>query len=173
MRILIAACVLAVSPSFASAQITAPVSAMSAADPVAAINATLDAFNHAASVADGPRYFGLLAKDAVFIGTDASERWTVPEFRAYAEPYFAKGHGWTYIPRTRHVVIADIPCKCVATFDETLDNASYGTTRGTGTLVLEGGSWKIEQYALTIPIPNDLARTIVPQIQAFEKTKTP
>ncbi len=173
MRILIAACLLAVSPSFAFAQVTAPASAMNAEDPVAAINAALDAFNHAASVADGPRYFGLLAKDAVFIGTDASERWTVPQFRAYAEPHFAKGNGWTYIPRTRHVVIADIPCKCVATFDEILDNKSYGTTRGTGTVVFEGGSWKIQQYALTIPIPNDLARTIVPRIQAFEKPMTP
>lgn len=140
-------------------------------DPVPAINATLDAFHHAASVADGTHYFALFARDGVFIGTDAAERWTVPEFRAYAEPYFSKGRGWTYVPRIRHVVIADLPCRCVASFDELLDNSNYGTTRGTGTVVLENGTWKIAQYALTIPVPNDLARGIASQIKTFEQAQ--
>ena len=142
-------------------------------DPVPAINATLDAFHHAASIADGAHYFALFAANGVFIGTDASERWTVQQFRAYAEPYFSKGRGWTYVPRARHVVMADIPCHCVASFDEMLDNSSYGTTRGTGMLVLEAGSWKIAQYSLSIPIPNDLAPTIATRIKAFEKPQTP
>ena len=43
---------------------------------------------------------------AVFIGTDASERWSVDQFRAFAEPYFSKGTGWTYVPRDRHIVVA-------------------------------------------------------------------
>ena len=140
-------------------------------DPVPAINATLDAFHHAASVADAEHYFALFARDGVFIGTDASERWTVPQFRAYAEPYFSKGRGWTYVPRVRRVVVADLPCRCVASFDELLDNSSYGTTRGTGTVVLEDGSWKIAQYALTIPIPNDLARDFAARIKTFEQAK--
>ena len=140
-------------------------------DPVPAINATLDAFHHAASIADGAHYFALFARGGVFIGTDAGERWTVPEFRAYAEPYFSKGRGWTYTPRSRHVVLADLPCRCVASFDELLDNANYGTTRGTGALVLEDGSWKIAQYALTIPIPNDLARDVAARIKLFEQAR--
>jgi len=135
---------------------------------VAAINHTLDQLHDAASKADGARYFNLFSSDAVFIGTDASERWTIKEFRAYAEPYFAKGRGWTYKPRSRHVVVADIPCHCIAWFDELLDSESYGTSRGTGVLELKDGSWKISQYALTFPIPNDLAKEMTKEIRAFE-----
>lgn len=135
---------------------------------VAAINSTLDQLHDAASKADGARYFKLFADDAIYIGTDAGERWTIAQFRAYAEPYFAKGTGWTYKPRSRHVVVADVPCRCLAWFDELLDSKSYGTSRGTGVLALKGGSWKIEQYALTFPIPNDLAKGMTKEIQAFE-----
>lgn len=141
------------------------------ADPVPAINATLDAVHDAASKADGNRYFGLYSKDAIYIGTDAAERWTIAQFRAYAEPYFAKGKGWTYRPRERHVVVTDNPCKCIAWFDELLDSESYGTSRGTGVMVLEGGQWKVAQYALTFPIPNDLAHGFTEQIKAFEAKK--
>jgi SnoaL-like protein len=135
---------------------------------VGAINSTLDQLHDAASKADGARYFRLFADDAIYIGTDAAERWTIAQFRGYAEPYFAKGTGWTYKPRSRHVVVADIPCHCIAWFDELLDSKSYGTSRGTGVLSLKNGSWKIEQYALTFPIPNDLAKGMTKQIQAFE-----
>jgi hypothetical protein len=141
------------------------------ADPVPAINATLDAVHDAASEADGNRYFGLYSKDAIYIGTDAAERWTIAEFRAYAEPYFAKGKGWTYRPRERHVVVNDNPCECIAWFDELLDSESYGTSRGTGVMVLEEGQWKVAQYALTFPIPNDLAHGFTEQIKAFEAKK--
>lgn len=144
------------------------------ADPVPAINATLDAVHDAASKADGKRYFGLYSKDAIYIGTDAAERWTIAQFRAYAEPYFAKGKGWTYKPRERHIVVTANPCRCIAWFDELLDSESYGTSRGTGVLVLEDGTWKVAQYALTFPIPNDLAHGFTDQIKAFEaKAKAP
>jgi hypothetical protein len=147
-------------------------SADSAADQkVAAISATLDAFHAAAAKGDGKAYFDLFAPDGVFIGTDASERWTVEGFKAYALPLFAKGKGWTYVPRagTRHIALAQIPCGCIAQFDELLDNAAYGTSRGTGMLFLTPAGWKIEQYALTFPIPNDLAKDMTGKIKAFER----
>src|SRR6185503_3178798 len=74
-----------------------------AADPERAVARVLDDWHQAASVADGARYFGHMAEDAVYLGTDASERWTLPEFRSFCEPYFSKGVGWTYEPRERHV----------------------------------------------------------------------
>ncbi|MDH4384644.1 MAG: nuclear transport factor 2 family protein [Caulobacter sp.] len=138
------------------------------ADPVAAINVALDGLHDAASKADGPRYFALYTDDAIYIGTDAAERWTLSQFQAYANPYFAKGQGWTYLPRERHVVIAPLPCRCVAWFDELLDSKSYGTSRGTGMMVLTNGVWKVSQYALTFPIPNDLAKHMTDEIKRFE-----
>jgi hypothetical protein len=67
-------------------------------------------------------------------------------------------------PGTRH--IAFDPSGTVAWFDELLDNAHYGETRGTGVLRRIGGAWKIEQYHLTIPVPNALADTVVKMIRA-------
>lgn len=123
-----------------------------------AVAAVLDALHQAAAQADGAAYFDLFAPDAVYIGTDVSERWSLAEFRAYAEPYFARGRGWTYVPRERNVRIVDTPCGCVAWFDEVLDSRSYGTSRGTGVLVRdEHGRWRIALYALTFPVPNALA----------------
>lgn len=135
---------------------------------IKAINHTLDQLHDAASKADGKRYFSLFTDDAVYIGTDASERWSISEFREFAEPHFAKGEGWTYKPKTRHVFIPDIPCHCIAWFDEILDSETYGTSRGTGVLRLKDGLWKVAQYALTFPIPNDLAHGMTTEIKAFE-----
>ncbi|MDE2485801.1 MAG: nuclear transport factor 2 family protein [Alphaproteobacteria bacterium] len=136
----------------------------------AAVGKTLDAFHAAAARSDFKAYFDLFAPDGVFIGTDAHERWTVAQFKTYAKPAFAAHKGWTYVPRAgaRHVTIADIPCHCVAWFDELLDSKAYGTSRGTGVLVKGDHGWKIAQYALTFPIPNDLAKDMTGKIKAYE-----
>ena len=139
-----------------------------AATPEQDIAAVLDALHAAAAKADGPAYFALYTPDATYLGTDAAERWSLAEFKGYAMPYFAKGQGWTYVPRERHITIAPVACRCVAWFDELLDSQSYGTSRGTGTLVLTPDGWKVSQYALTFPIPNDLAHDMTDQIKAFE-----
>ncbi len=159
MRRALFALVLAAVALPASAQVPASVTK---------IDATLNELHDAASKADGARYFRLFTDNAVYIGTDAAERWTIKEFRAFAEPYFAKGTGWTYRPLKRNVVVADLPCECVAWFDELLDSQSYGTSRGTGVLVKKKGKWLISQYALTFPIPNDLSKGMTTQIKAFE-----
>ena len=130
--------------------------------------AVIDALHAAASSADGAAYFALFAPDARFIGTDATERWTLAEFRAYAEPYFARGQGWTYTPVERTVTLAPIQCMCIAWFDEVLDSQSYGVTRGSGVLRKTRAGWKIEQYVLSFAVPNDRARAVVEAIQAQE-----
>lgn len=134
-----------------------------------AVSAVLDALHHNASVADEEAYFTLFAPEGIFFGTDASERWTVEQFRAYAHRRFATGRGWTYVLRagTRHVEFD--PTGTVAWFDEILDNATYGETRGTGVLRLIDGNWKIAQYHLTIPIPNALADSVVGMIRGTEQ----
>ena len=130
--------------------------------------AVIDALHAAASSADGAAYFALFAPDARFIGTDATERWTLAEFRAYAEPYFARGQGWTYTPVERTVTLAPIQCMCIAWFDEVLDSQSYGVTRGSGVLRKTRAGWKIEQYVLSFAVPNHRARAVVEAIQAPE-----
>jgi hypothetical protein len=131
--------------------------------PRKAVEQVLDRFHQAAAKADGDTYFSLFAPEGIFIGTDATERWTVEEFRKYAMPHFSKGKGWTYVPKTRHVDLA--PGSEVAWFDEILASESYGTCRGSGVLRKVSGEWKVSQYHLTIPVPNELAAAVVKRIR--------
>ena len=137
------------------------------ADEANNVAGTLDALHVAASHAESKAYFDLFTEDAVFIGTDVNEYWTINEFKDFAEPYFSKGKGWTYVPRSRNITFSE--SGKMAWFHEILDNASYGTTRGTGVLILEEDNvWRIAQYHLTIPIPNELAGELTTQIKAKE-----
>ena len=68
-----------------------------------AVADTIDSFHDAASKADGERYFNLLADNAIFIGTDATERWNKTEFQTFANPWFSQGKGWTYHSSNRHI----------------------------------------------------------------------
>ena len=130
---------------------------------VPAIDDVLDAFHEAAAEADEERYFACLAPDAVFIGTAPGERWTGDDFREFVHGYFTEGKGWTYVPSERSVSVA--PDGGSAWFDERLDNDFYGECRGTGVLRLEGDRWVIAQYALCIPIPDEIASDVVALIQ--------
>lgn len=58
-----------------------------------------------------------------------------------------------------------------AWFDELLNNEAYGTSRGTGVLIRTGEGWKIVQYHLTFPIPNDLAGDFTAQIKKYEASE--
>ncbi|MFV1986429.1 MAG: nuclear transport factor 2 family protein [Gemmatimonadota bacterium] len=128
-----------------------------------AVEQVLDALHEAASDGDFDRYFGQYAQEFIFLGTDATERWDRAQFMEYARGPFSQGRGWTYTMIERHVYIA--PGGQAAWFDERLDNANLGETRGSGALVKEGGVWKVAQYNLTIPIPNELAREFAAKIR--------
>ena len=132
-----------------------------------AVDSVLSALHQAASEADWDRYFGLYAPDAVFFGTDATERWDLDAFRGYA----SNSTGWTYLMTERHVFVdAD---GNTAWFDERLRNARYGESRGTGVLVKGDSGWKIAQYNLTFPIPNNLAVEFTQRIIAQEAAGSP
>lgn len=126
------------------------------------INAVLDSYHTAAANGDWTTYFDLMSDDGVFLGSDASERWSKLEFQAYARAT----QGWVYTPQTRHVNLT--PDGDSAWFDEILRSESYGTSRGTGVLIRTTEGWKLSQYHLTFPIPNDLADQITTQIKEYE-----
>jgi SnoaL-like protein len=119
----------------------------------AEIARVLDDWHDAAARADEERYFSHFASYGVFLGTDGTERWTVPEFRAYAHPHFARGKAWSFRATRRVITFRDD----LAWFDEDLDTPNLGPSRGSGVLVREDpkGAWKIAQYNLSVPIPNE------------------
>jgi hypothetical protein len=127
----------------------------------------LDALHEAASNAQADRYFALFSQGAVFLGTDATERWSLEQFKAYTLPLFAQGRGWTYTPVQRHIAVAPDGW---AWFDELLENKKYGTCRGSGVLRQnDAGAWLIVQYDLSVPIPNDLLPHVAEEIRAMPK----
>jgi hypothetical protein len=115
-------------------------------------SSTLDRFHAAAAAADEAAYFAFFAEGGVFLGTDAKERWTVPEFRAYAHPRFASGKAWSFRATRRALTVRGD----VAWFDEELDTPNLGLARGSGVLVRGADrTWKVAQYNLSVPIPNE------------------
>jgi ketosteroid isomerase-like protein len=129
---------------------------------IVAINRVLDGYHAAAAEGDWDTYFAFMSDDGVFLGTDAGERWQKREFQDYA----SVSNGWIYTPETRNVNLT--PDGNSAWFDEILLSASYGTARGTGVLIKTSAGWKISQYHLTLPIPNELARKMTDEIKAYE-----
>ncbi|MBU1347646.1 MAG: nuclear transport factor 2 family protein [Alphaproteobacteria bacterium] len=141
------------------------------ATPEAQVAAVLDQLDAASRAADAEAYFALYTPDARFVGTDAGEHWTIGELRAYATPFFNQGRGWSYPATERHITIAPIECRCIAWFEEQLTNESYGRTRGSGMMRLTDDGWKIEQYVLSLAVPNDLASPIARIIKTYEAAK--
>lgn len=161
---ILAAALSAAVPAADEAALAAGADPVPAAVAVMEIGAVLDDWHDAAAKADEARYFGHFHHDAVFLGTDGSERWTLAEFRAYAAPHFAKGTAWTLAPRDRRVTLS--PDGKAAWFDEAVDSARYGPGRGSGVLVNDGRDWKIAQYNYSVPVPNDLLLKVVELIKA-------
>ena len=133
----------------------------SADDQRAAIDALIDGLHRDAHEGNFQTYFDRYTPDAVFLGTDKSERWTIEEFKVYAEPAFEDGHGWTYSVKERNWEGEGT----TRWFDEVLLNEKLGHCRGTGVVELIDGEWKIAHYALTMLVPNDIAAEVGAQTQ--------
>ena len=135
-----------------------------------AVGVVLDAWHAAAAAANEEKYFSYFAPEAVFLGTDATERWTRDEFRRFAHPFFAQGKAWSFKSVARWITIA--PGRNVAWFDEALATPNLGPCRGSGVLVATNAGWKIAQYNLSIPIPNDLVDEFKKRIEGYDKEKS-
>lgn len=104
-------------------------------------------------------YFDQMTDDSVFLGTDASERWTKAEFMEYAREPFSDGNGWTYKQIESHIAFDDD--RETAWADELLENEKYGILRGTSVLRKVNDRWKIAHYSLTFLVPNERAARVV------------
>ena len=129
------------------------------------INALLDGLHQDAHEGNFQSYFARYTSDAIFLGTDKTERWTIDEFKAYAKPAFADGNGWSYSVVERNWEgDGDIRW-----FDEILFNEKLGHCRGTGVVKLINNEWKIVHYALTMLVPNAIAAEVGAQTQEADK----
>jgi hypothetical protein len=144
--------------------------ALAAATNRSTVDGVLDDWHQAAAEADFERYFAHFHSDtSIFMGTDATERWTVAEFKPWAKPYFDRGRAWSFTPHNRFVYFS--PEGSMAWFDEELQTPNLGPSRGSGVLRHTPEGWKIEHYNLTIPIPNELVGRVVSQIDSTLKAQ--
>ncbi|MDX6190966.1 nuclear transport factor 2 family protein [Flavobacterium sp. Fl-318] len=127
------------------------------------INQILNSWHKAAADVKFDAYFDLMAEDAIFIGTDATENWVKPDFKTWAKPFFDKGTTWNFTTLERHIFF-DKSGK-TAWFDELL-NTQMKICRGSGVLVKVGKEWKIQHYVLSMTVPND-------EVDAAIKIKAP
>ncbi|HET6227354.1 MAG TPA: nuclear transport factor 2 family protein [Bacteroidia bacterium] len=122
------------------------------------VDQTLDQLNLMAANADFYTYFELFTPDAVFIGTDATEHWDKKSFMEWAKPRFDEKKTWHFESIDRHIY-----------FNKTLDFAWFDELlktrmkicRGSGVLIKQNNKWKIQQYVLSMTIPNSLTDTVV------------
>lgn len=130
------------------------------------IAAMLDSFNVAAANADYNRYFAFFSEDAVFMGTDATEHWDKQSYMAWAKPFFDRRRTWNFKSVERHIYFAK--SGDIAWFDELLDT-QMKICRGSGVVVKQNGQWRIEQYVLSMTIPNSQTKRIV-ELKSEEET---
>jgi len=114
------------------------------------INQALNHWHGLAAVGD-TTYFDFFTDDSYYLGTDATEVWSLQEFKDFALPHFRRGSAWRFKNKSRHVYFSDDGS--YAWFDETLDTW-MGMCRGTGVLTKTKDGWKLKHYSLTVLVPN-------------------
>jgi SnoaL-like domain len=124
--------------------------------PAGAVHMVLDRWHIAAARADENVFFKLMAADAIYVGTDVSERWSREEMRVWAKTYFDRNSAWDFLPHNRQVYLTEDGK--TAWFEENLDTW-MGPCRGSGVLTKnEKGQWLIKQYVLSVCLPNDAVK---------------
>lgn len=120
--------------------------------PAPAIHQLMDAWHKAAATADEDVFFGSMTAEAVYLGTDDSERWLRDELKQWSAKYFDQDSAWDFTPHDRELYFAEDGK--TAWFEEKLDTW-MGPCRGSGVVDLTANGWKIKHYNLAMLVPND------------------
>jgi hypothetical protein len=152
---------------FIAALLLIHAAAFSQTDTVA-IHTFIDNWHLAATQANAKSYFDAIADKGIFIGTDATERWNKTQFYAFSKPYFDKGKAWDFKAYGRTVHVSNDGR--FVWFSELL-TTWMGVCRGSGVLEKTAQGWKIQQYHLSVTVPNDLVRDFITLVANFEKAK--
>lgn len=126
----------------------------------------VDAWHQAAAVGDADLFFGSMAPQGVYIGTDAGERWLRDDMREWAKPYFERGSAWAFTARDRQVYVA--ANGQTAWWEELLDTW-MGVCRGSGVLEWQAGEgWKIAHFHLSVTVPNEKIKAFIELLEKEE-----
>lgn len=132
------------------------------------IHRFLDDWHQAAAEANAEAFFGSMAENSIYIGTDAHEHWNKEAFMAFAKPYFDKGKAWDFKPYERDLHVTSDGN--LAWFSELL-NTWMGICRGSGVLTRTSDGWKITQYHLAVTVPNEIIGDFISLVDEFSKSR--
>lgn len=119
------------------------------------LSSLVDKWHLAATEANEEEYFGFIADESIYIGTDPKEKWDKKAFYGFAEKYFKRGKAWDFKTIDRAIYLTDDAN--YAWFDERLDTW-MGICRSSGVLKKYDTGWKIEHYHLSVTIANELIK---------------
>ncbi len=123
-----------------------------------AINTLLDSLNIAAAQADFKTYFTYFTSTATYNGTDATENWNKQTFMEWAKPYFDEKTTWNFKSIKRNIFFGENDD--IAWFEELL-STQMKICRGSSVVIKLNGKWKIEQYVLSMTVPNSKIDAVV------------
>ena len=126
------------------------------------INLLLNNWHLAAAETDFDLFFNSMDENAIFLGTQADEKWTKSEFMDFSKPYFDKGKAWDFKPFDRALYQSE--STNIVWFEESL-KTWMGVCRGSGVVVKNDSEWKIIQYNLAVTISNDLVGEFIEVIK--------
>ncbi|MEM1123261.1 MAG: nuclear transport factor 2 family protein [Bacteroidota bacterium] len=127
------------------------------------LNELINNWHNAAATANEEVFFGSMTEKAIYIGTDATEKWERDEMQEWSKKYFDKESAWDFATIDRTFYFSDD--EETAWFEESLDTW-MGVCRGSGVLELTKDGWKIRHYHLSVAVPNE-------QIDEYLKIATP
>lgn len=127
-----------------------------------AVAMLIDNWHHAAAVADEEIFFGSMAEDGIYIGTDKTERWLRDEMKEWAKKYFERESAWAFEPFDRNIYLSKD--EKIAWWEEKL-NTWMGVCMGSGVAVKEGSEWKIKHFHLGVTIDNDKIQDFIKLIE--------
>ncbi len=113
----------------------------------------IDNWHKAAAVGDSVGFFSLMTPDAIYLGTDETERWDRTSMGKDLGKYFNGKKAWKFIPYNR--IYTSLGSKNFILFDECLQTW-MGPCKSTGRLTRVKGQWKISYYNLNVAVPNDV-----------------
>ena len=134
-------------------------------DEKAVIDKLLTEWHAAAAKGDYNGYFGKIADDGIYIGTDVTENWNKKAFEAFSKPYFDRGKAWDFKAVERNIYFSKDGK--TAWFDEVLDTWMKAC-RGSGVLEKQGKEWKIKHYVLSMTVPNEVTNDVLPFKAKYE-----
>ena len=120
---------------------------------------SIDKWHDDAAHARINEYFGFMAEDFYFLGTDPTERWSKKEFLDFCAPHFKGESAWDFKVLDRNIYFSEDGD--LAWFDEHLDTWMEDC-RGSGVLEkVNDTDWKLKHYNLTVLIENEKVKAFI------------